>query len=228
MTLLILFTVIMGLSADWYHRKLIQEYLEPFIDRKQNAIITMPPGMGKTALVIATIVMIYIRDPKAHVIVLSNADGLAAMIVRNVLRWLNGDSVREVRPFEFSKQTETEFTIEGNDGRPSCLGASTKTVLVGARCNYLIVDDGVKDQAQALSEEMNLLWDRYTTVAESRLMAGGVVLIVGTRWGISDLIGRVINRAVTNKKSRQFQVINLALTNVEGRDSFEFHMRERP
>src|SRR5579863_6049082 len=107
MNLLFLFTVVMGLAADWYHRKLIAEYFEPFIARKHNAIVTMPPGMGKTALVIATIVMIFVKDPKAHVIVLSNADGLAAMIVRNCLRWMNNEQIQLIRPIELSKATET-------------------------------------------------------------------------------------------------------------------------
>ena len=226
MNLLAIFTAVLGLTATWYHRKLIVEYLEPFARREHSCCIVTPPGMGKTALVIATCIYIFILDPHAHIIVLSNADTLASMIVRNILWALQSEAVQAVRNFSFKKAGETEFTIEGGDGRPSCLASGTRSVLVGARCTHLIVDDGIKDQDQALSATMEKIWSNYTQVAESRIVAGGQVLIVGTRWGLSDLLGRVIRRAQKHPEARQFKVINLALTNTTGRDSYEFSTTE--
>jgi hypothetical protein len=226
MNLLTVFTVVLGLTAVWYHRKLITEYLEPFARLEHDAIIITPPGMGKTALVIATCIYIFLINPSAHIIILSNADTIAAMITRNVLLALQSESVQSLRKFMFRKATETQFTIVGNDGRPSMLSAGTRSVLVGARATHLICDDGVKDQDEALSEKMETIWQNWTQVAESRLVAGGRILVVGTRWGLSDLVGRLIRRGQQNPGARQFNVINLALTNVTGRDSYEFSTRE--
>ena len=214
--------VALGFALDWFHLKLITDYFTPFIEKRKSIVVVTPPGIGKTACVILTIVAIFLRDPLAHVIVLSNAESLANMIARNVLRILRSDVARSIRPIEFSKCTESEFTIEGNDGRPSLIAAGSKSMITGSRCDYLVIDDAVKDQDQALSETMNLIWESYTNVAETRIMAGGVVCIVGTRWALSDLIGRVIQRATTEKFARQFSVINLALRNPDGKDSYEF------
>jgi hypothetical protein len=226
MNLLVVFTVVLGMAAVWYHRKLILEYLEPFARLEHDAIIITPPGMGKTQLVIATCIYIFLINPRAHIIVLSNADGIAAMIVRNVLLALQSEAVQNVRKFVFRKATETQFEIVGGDGRPSMLGCGTRSVLVGARATHLICDDGVKDQDQALSETMETIWQNWTQVAEARLVAGGRILVVGTRWGLNDLIGRLIRRGQRNKGARQFNVINLALTNDTGRDSYEFSTSE--
>jgi hypothetical protein len=226
MNLLAVFTMVLGLTAAWYHKKLIIEYLEPFARLEHSCVIITPPGMGKTALVIATCIYIFILNPNAHIIVLSNADSLASMIVRNVLWALQSEGVQAVRNFTFKKAGETEFTISGNDGRPSCLSSGTRSVLVGARATHLIVDDGIKDQDQALSATMEKIWSNFTQVAESRIVAGGQVLIVGTRWGLNDLIGRTVRRAQKHPEARQFKVVNLALTNTTGRDSYEFDTRE--
>lgn len=212
---------LLGLVCDWFHNKLMQDYLGPFVRKERDCIVVTPPGMGKTALVIATIVTIFVRDPKAHVIVLSNGESLAHMIVRNVLRILQSEVIQTLRPLTFSKATESQFTIAGNDGRPSLLGAGTRTVLVGNRCDYLIVDDGVRDQSQALSAEMDRIWDNFQHVAETRILPEGRVLIVGTRWALSDLVGRIMDRASKNSLARAFHFINLALTNAAGRDSYE-------
>jgi hypothetical protein len=223
---LTVFTVVLGLFAAWYHKKSLIEYLEPFARLEHSAILILPPGMGKTAMVISTCIYIFILDPKAHVIILSNADTLASMIVRNVLLALQSEKVQAIRQFRFRKQTETQFTICDNDGRPSMLSSGTRSVLVGARATHLIVDDGVKDQDQCLSESMETIWRNFTTVAESRLVAGGQILIVGTRWGRSDIIGRCISRAQKNPGARQFKVANFALTNLTGSDSYEFSTTE--
>jgi hypothetical protein len=218
--------VALGLAPDWYHRFLATHYFEPFIRKETNIIVITPPGVGKTQMVILAIVLIFIKDPSSHVIVLSNSDTLANVIARNVLMFLQSEVVQAIRPISFVKCTESEFTIEGNDGRPSLISAGTKSVLVGARCNYLIVDDGVKDQAQALGPEMEKLWSNYTQVAETRIVHGGVVCHVGTRWAITDLIGRCISRGMSSKWARQFSVINLALRNPKGEESYEFDTTE--
>lgn len=223
MGLLRLFTKVLGMAADWYHILLIRFYFGPFIRKERDVIVVLPPGSGKTQLVIVTVVAIFLKDPGAHVIVLSNSEAIAHMICRNVMWLLQSDAIRAIRTIEFSKCTESQLTIEGNDGRVSLLAAGTRTVITGSRCDYLIVDDGVKDQAQALSSTMDEIWQNFQMVAETRILQKGRVCIVGTRWALSDFIGRVISRALANRLARQFHVISLALTNVTGRDSYEFY-----
>ncbi len=211
------------MTISWPNRRFRPFYFGPFIRKEKDVIVVLPPGTGKTQLVIATIVAIFLKDPGAHVIVLSNSETIAHMICRNVMWLLQSDAIRAIRVIEFSKCTESQLTIEGNDGRVSLLAAGTKTVITGSRCEYLIIDDGCKDQAQALSSTMDEIWSNFQMVAETRILPKGRICIVGTRWALSDFIGRVITRALNNKLARQFHVISLALTNVTGRDSYEFY-----
>lgn len=217
----------LGFAVDWYHRFLAERYFMPFVWREKNVIVITPPGIGKTQMVILTIVLIFLIDPKKHVIVLSNTERLAMMIARNVLTLLQSEPVQAIRPFEFGKCTESEFQIAGNDGRPSLLAVATGTNFTGSRCDYLIVDDAVRDQLQALDDDqMEKMFSKYATVAESRIVHKGVVCIVGTRWAISDFIGRCVDRALNSRWARQFFVVVLALTNTKGEDSYEFSTKE--
>jgi hypothetical protein len=217
----------LGYSVDWYHRFLAEGYFMPFIWQEKNAIVITPPGIGKTQMVILTIVLIFILDPKKHVIVMSNTERLANMIARNVLQLLQSEAVQAIRPFEFGKLTESEFQIAGNDGRPSLLAVATGTNFVGSRCDYLIVDDAVKDQFAAMDDDgMEKLWGKFCTIAESRLVHRGVMCVVGTRFAITDFIGRLVDRALNSRWARQFSVVNLALTNEEGKDSYTFETKE--
>lgn len=59
--------------------------------------------------------------------------------------------------------------------------------------NCLLIDDAHKDRQEANSEVMrNNVWDWYTSTAHTRLMPGGKIVIVMTRWHDDDLAGRIL------------------------------------
>lgn len=58
--------------------------------------------------------------------------------------------------------------------------------------NCLILDDVVKDEAEAESElSRNRAWNWYGATAYTRLSPGGGVLVIGTRWHDDDVSGRL-------------------------------------
>lgn len=59
--------------------------------------------------------------------------------------------------------------------------------------NCLIIDDPLKSREEADSKLIrDKLWDWYASTAYTRLMPGGAVVLVQTRWHMDDLAGRIL------------------------------------
>ena len=62
--------------------------------------------------------------------------------------------------------------------------------------NCLLIDDPFKDREDAASlGRRESVWSWYTSVARPRLMKGGAVVIINTRWHPDDLCGRLLKAA---------------------------------
>lgn len=67
--------------------------------------------------------------------------------------------------------------------------------LTGRGANMLLIDDPIKGREEADSEVMRRKLHRwYDDVAQTRIMNGGGILIMATRWGEMDLTGYVLSQ----------------------------------
>lgn len=77
--------------------------------------------------------------------------------------------------------------------------------------NCLIIDDPVKDREQADSPiESEKLWDWYSSTARTRMLPGGGIVVVMTRWAVDDLAGRLIDQAKRDPNADQWKIINFS------------------
>jgi predicted phage terminase large subunit-like protein len=213
---------------DWY-QALIAEYLERCAaddPEVQNLIVAAPPGSGKSQEVsILFPAWLLSHHPEQHIIGLSNSDSLARLMSGNVLRLLNHPELQERFPLKFLKESEAQFTIDGGDGRPSLHAAGIMGQLTGHRANFLVFDDLLKSQQEAYSEVIrDRVWNNLLSAGETRLLPGGKVVGIGTRWHQADPTGRLLQRAQESPVARQFIYLNLAAWN-SGEDSFVLNTR---
>lgn len=70
------------------------------------------------------------------------------------------------------------------------------TALTGSPVDgFLVVDDILKDRAEALSPTIrDNCWDWFTDVAGTRRHPGSSAIVMNTRWSLDDLIGRLVQR----------------------------------
>jgi predicted phage terminase large subunit-like protein len=216
------------LAFDWYHQRLAH-WLVRCSDRDgsvPNLLISTPPGSGKTEL-ISILFPTYIlsKNPQAHMIALSNSDSLARMASGNVLRLIQHPQFQERWPLRLDKATEASWTITGNDGRPSMHAAGINGQLTGQRADYLIFDDLIKSQSEAYSEVIrDRTWANFSSAAETRLLPDGKIIGISTRWHLDDPMGRLLRRALEDKRARQFLYVSLAAWNT-GEDAFVLDTR---
>ncbi len=73
------------------------------------------------------------------------------------------------------------------------VAAGVGTAITGRGADVLLIDDPFKDRAEADSElKRKSVWDWYTSTAYTRLMPGGAVVVINTRWHDDDLSGRLL------------------------------------
>jgi predicted phage terminase large subunit-like protein len=93
--------------------------------------------------------------------------------------------------------------------------------LSGRGADVLIIDDAHSEGQGAMSmtnpEVLEPTFDWFSSGPRQRLQPGGAMIIVGTRWHSSDLIGRVIEQAEKNPKGQQWEVIEFPAILPSGR-----------
>jgi hypothetical protein len=129
---------------DWYH-VLLSELLQRCAGGDPNVpnlLISSPPGSGKTELVgILFPTYVFSHDRDAHVIALANSDSLACLASGNVLRLVQHLEFQQRSPLALDKASASQWTVHGNDGRPSMIAAGISGGVIGHRADYLIFDD---------------------------------------------------------------------------------------
>jgi hypothetical protein len=127
-----------------------------------------------------------------------------AAIVASWVTWTLATFGREVRNIirtnEFSRLFNVKLAEDSRaagrwntDAGGAYVAAGVGTAVTGRGAHILLIDDPVKDREEAESElRRETIWNWYTSTAYTRLMPGGAVILIQTRWHEDDLGGRLL------------------------------------
>lgn len=198
---------------NWYraaHLHLIAKYLERAEsgelwavlpgDGKKILIITTPPRHWKSSLVSRKFPAWFVGKRKAanrphQVILTSYGATLAEANNRTVLETLTNPRYLSVFPgvaLSSKSQAVNEWSLAG-EPYPTGVAAGVGGGLTGQGADCLVIDDPIKDRAEANSALARArLWGWWEDVARTRLNPDGFCVIVLTRWHPDDLVGRLL------------------------------------
>jgi predicted phage terminase large subunit-like protein len=213
-----------GYNAAHHHR-LIAAKLEA-VERGEikRLMIFMPPRHGKSMLASEFFPAWYLgRNPSNYVIAATYAQDLADDFGRKVRNQIKdetfagifpGIALREdssaVRRFHISQPVDALQTSQA--GAYFAVGVGGP--LTGRGAHLLLIDDPVKNREEA---ESKVIRDRtqnwYTSTAYTRLMPGGAIIVIQTRWHESDLGGWLLEE----HKHENWEVLDLPAISAEGK-----------
>lgn len=172
--------------------ELLDEKLRQVRDGEITRLIwSMPPQEGKSERVARRFPTWMLKhNPELRIAIASYELGLARRSGRRIR-----NDLAEHPELELTVKGDTsaahEWELEGHIGGVYSVGIGG--ALTGRPVDVLIIDDPVKDRAQADSETYREgAWDWWTDVARTRLAPGAVVVLIMTRWHEDDLAGRLI------------------------------------
>ncbi|MCH4542725.1 phage terminase large subunit [Ochrobactrum sp. A-1] len=189
---------------DAAHHRLIARHLEA-VERGDitRLMITMPPRHGKSMLASEFFPAWYLgRNPDHYVVTATYAQELADDFGRKVKNQIEDTAFQSIFPgvgLAGDSKSAKRFHIEGQgDGgyehslrqKGAFYAVGVGGPLTGRGAHLLLIDDPVKNREDAESEVIRKKTkDWYTSTAYTRLMPGGRIVIIQTRWHEDDLTG---------------------------------------
>ena len=189
--------------VDAAHHRLICRKLEALergeIDR---LMITVPPRHGKSLLASIYFPAWYLgRNPDHYVVTATYGQELADDFGRQVKNQINDPSYQQVFPgvsLAGDSRASRRFAVEGNSGgiehatnrQGAYYAVGVGGPLTGRGAHVLIIDDPTRNREDAESEvQRRKIKDWFSSVAYTRLMPGGKIIVIQTRWHVDDLSG---------------------------------------
>jgi predicted phage terminase large subunit-like protein len=176
------------------HHKLILREMEDCAERDTGRLMLfLPPGSAKSTYASVVFPAHYMGRRKGKRLGLfSYGDTLATKMGRRTRSIIKQPRYRGIHNAELSNESKAvdNFTLTNGSEYMACGILSGVT---GNRLDMVIIDDPIKGREQANSETIrNKTFDAYEDDIKTRLVPGGSLVLIQTRWHEDDLAGRIL------------------------------------
>ncbi len=176
------------------HHKLILESLDR-ISRTPHGrlMIFAPPGSAKSSYASVVFPSAFLgREPGRRLILASYGDDLARKMGKRTRSIIRQDRYQGIfgTALTSDSQAAQEFALTNGSEYMACGILSGVT---GNRAHGLVIDDPIKGRQQANSQAVReTTWSAYQDDLKTRLVPGGWICLIQTRWHELDLAGRIL------------------------------------
>lgn len=196
------------------HHQRIAEKLEA-VERGEidRLMIFMPPRHGKSELASKRFPAWCLgRNPKRQIIAASYNSDLASDFGRNVRNIVAAPEFGQVfSDVSLAPDSQAANRMNTNKGG-TYVAAGVGTAVTGRGADIALIDDPFKDREEADSERRReTVWDWYRSTLYTRLMPGGAIVLIQTRWHEDDLAGRLLEQ-----EGDQWDVLELPAIDTAG------------
>lgn len=183
-----------GRWLPFEHLLRIDEMLVKVARREINRLIVQAPiRHGKSELISRYFPAWYLGRFPDHQVMLASYEATMARSWGRKARDVLAEHGRSIFGVNVSQMPAAAdwWTVDGRDG--VMVTAGVGGALTGKGADVLIIDDPVKNAAEAGSQVMrDNVWDWWQSTARSRLQPHGAVVVVMARWHEDDLAGRLL------------------------------------
>ena len=193
------------------HHRILANRLEKAAKGELDRLATaIAPRFGKSLLLSLYFPAWFMGNfPEQKLIISSHTADLAVDFGRKVRNLIDSAEYKQVFPgvslSADSKSAGRWTTNEGGEFFAVGVGGA----VAGRGADLLIVDDPFSEQDVLAGnyEVFDKVYEWYAYGARTRLMPGGRVVVLHTRWAKNDLIGRLVDESARNKDSDQWEYI---------------------
>ena len=186
------FDLVESAIAD-HHRLLLTKLDEISKTPHGRMMVFMPPGSAKSTYASVVFPSRYLGEVENRKVILSSyGDDLARKMGRRTRSIIRQPGYQHIfnAGLVADSQAAQEFALTNGSEYMSC---GILSGITGNRANGIIIDDPIKGREQAESETIrNKTWDAYQDDLLTRLVPGGWLVIIQTRWHQDDIAGRIL------------------------------------
>ena len=198
------------------HHKRIADALER-VERGEcrRLMIFAPPRHTKSELASRRFPAYYLgRNPTRQLITATYASEFAQDFGRDVREIVQDERYRVL----FDAKLAADSTSRGRwhtDAGGVYFAVGVGGPITGRGAHLALIDDPVKNRQDAESETIReSVWHWYTSTLRTRLMPGGAIVLICTRWHEDDLAGRLLE--AQQHGGEEWEVVSLPAISFDG------------
>jgi len=193
-----------------HHRKLAEIFEDIADGKKRRVIVNIAPRHGKSELISYLAPAWFLgRFPQKKVIMASHTADLAVNFGRRVRNLVSSDKYRDIFP-QIELQADSKSASRwGTNFNGEYFAIGVGGALAGRGADLFIIDDPHSEQLamQGRSDVFEPAWEWFQSGPLQRLMPGGAIIVVMTRWSKLDLTGQIINHMIKNEGTDDWEIV---------------------
>jgi predicted phage terminase large subunit-like protein len=192
-----------------HHKRLAELLMQIAYGLKDRIAVSVPPRHGKSHLVSTLFPAWFLgKFPDKKVLMVSHTGDLAVDFGRKVRNIIADPRYTAIFPGITLAQDSKSAGRWSTNKNGEYFACGVGAALAGRGADLLLVDDphSEQDLLSGNFEELEKTYQWFAFGARTRLMSGGRIAVIHTRWHQSDLIGHLIQDGAKNPKADQYEV----------------------
>lgn len=208
-----------GYKVGPHHLKLIQIFEDIAAGKKKRVIVNIAPRHGKSELISYLAPAWFLgKYPQKKIIMGSHTADLAVNFGRRVRNLVGSEAYKDVFPQVELQSDSKSASRWGTNFNGEYFAIGVGGALAGRGADLFIIDDPHSEQEAKTGRPDVFLpaWEWFQSGPLQRLMPGGAIIVVMTRWSKLDLTGQIIQQMERNEDVDPWEVIEFPAIKDDG------------
>ena len=201
-----------GFKIGPHHKKLAKIFTDVIEGRKKRVIINIAPRMGKSEFSSYLFPAYFLgKYPQKKIIMGTHTAGLSEDFGRRIRNLIDSEEYREIFPSTLVADDQKAAGKWSTSAGGQYYAAGVGGALAGRGADLFVIDDPHSEQDVKTNSRLafDTAWSWFQTGPLQRLMPGGAIIIIMTRWSLLDLTGRLIDYQIKNPEAIPWEIVEL-------------------
>lgn len=208
-----------GYKVGPHHLKLAQIFEDIAKGLKKRVIVNIAPRHGKSELISYLAPAWFLgKHPEKKIIMSSHTADLAVNFGRRVRNLVGSENYRDIFP-QIELQADSKSASRwGTNFNGEYFAIGVGGALAGRGADLFIIDDPHSEQEAKTGRPDVFLpaWEWFQSGPLQRLMPGGAIIVVMTRWSKLDLTGQIVTQMEREEGVDKWEVIEFPAIKDDG------------
>lgn len=199
-----------GYKVGPHHKRLAKIFEDIANGKKRRVIVNIAPRHGKSEMISYLAPAWFLgKYPNKKIIMASHTADLAVNFGRRVRNLVGSEAYRDVFP-QIELQADSKSASRwGTNFNGEYFAIGVGGALAGRGADLFIIDDPHSEQDAKTGRPDVFLpaWEWFQSGPLQRLMPGGSIIIVMTRWSKLDLTGMIVNQMGREEDVDQWEIV---------------------
>ena len=208
-----------GFKVGPHHRKLAKIFQDVVEGRKKRVIINIAPRMGKSEFSSYLFPAYFLGNyPDKKIIMGTHTASLSEDFGRRVRNLIESEDYAKIFPDTVISDDQKAAGKWSTAAGGQYYAAGVGGALAGRGADLFVIDDPHSEQDMKANSRLafDSAWSWFQTGPLQRLMPGGAIIVIMTRWSLLDLTGRLIDYQIKNPETMPWEIVELpAIVNAD-------------